>query len=115
MKFQSLTPGMVKVTDSLSHVFPILSYLVIVFLITQGLLEETASDWGKLALLVSFLALGLAMGVSGIMKDMMSYVFIRANDYFEEGEFIYFGGKLLQVKDITWLHTFAYNPKLKCD
>jgi small-conductance mechanosensitive channel len=115
LQFQNLTKGMTKVTDSLSHVFPVLSYLVIVFLIVQGLLEETASDWGKLALLASFLALGLAMGVSGVVKDMMSYAFIRANEYFEEGEFIYFGGNLLQVKEITWLHTFAYNPKTRSD
>jgi small-conductance mechanosensitive channel len=115
LKFQNLSPGMVKVTNDLSSVFPPISYLVVVFLIIQGLLEETASDWGKLALLASFLALGLAMGVSGVVKDMMSYVFIRANDYFTEGEFIYFGGKLIQVKEITWLHTFAYLPKTRSD
>lgn len=115
LQFKNLTWAMTKVTDDLSGIFPVLSYLVIVFLIIQGLLEETASDWGKLALLASFLALGLAMGVSGIMKDMMSYVFIRANDYFEEQEYIYFGGNLLHVREITWLHTFAYNPKTKSD
>lgn len=115
LKFQSLTPAMQKVTDDLSNVFPPISYLVVVFLIVEGLLEETASDWGKLAVLASFLALGLAMGVSGIVKDIMSYVFIRANDYFTEGEFIYFGGKLIQIKEITWLHTFAYLPKTRSD
>jgi len=115
LKFKSMRPVMVKVTDDLSGIFPPISYLVIVFLIIQGLLEESSSNWGQLAVMVSFLALGLAIGVTGIMKDMISYLFIRNNDYFQEGEFIYYGGEIHQVKEITWLHTLTYRPKTRSD
>jgi small-conductance mechanosensitive channel len=99
----------------LTYVFAPISIGVLVFLIIQGLVDSSGGDWGSIAMLASFLALGIAFAASGIIKDMMSYCFIRANEYFEEDEFIMNGGDILKVKDIFWCYTLAYNPKTRSD
>jgi len=99
----------------LTYVFTPISIGVLVFLIIQGLVDSSGGDWGSIAMLASFLALGIAFAASGILKDMFSYCFIRANDYFEEDEFIMNGGDMLKIKDIFWCYTLAYNPKTRSD
>lgn len=112
LKFKKLSKAANHVTDDLAHVFRPLSLLVVVFLIVNAILEETKADWGNLAVLVAMLTLGVAFAMAGIVQDMMSYVFIRVNDYFEEGDFVYHDG-LNQVKSIHWCHTVLYNLKTK--
>lgn len=51
--------------------------------------------------------------MAGVVKDMMSYIIIRANDYFEEKDFIYHGGELVQVQSIHWCHTVCFRLKTK--
>lgn len=115
MQFQKSTPSIEILKVDLTYVFRPLSMFVIVFLIVQGLLDSSSSDWGQLALFASMLTLGVAFAVSGIVADMCSYCFIRANNYFEEGEFIMNDGDLLQVKHIFWCFTYAYRPKTRSD
>merc|ERR1719160_2404332 len=114
-KFNKSTPSMEILQTDFTYVFRPISIFVIIFLIVQGLLDSSASDWGSLTLLASFLALGVAFAVSGLVADMCSYCFIRANDYFQEGEFIMNDGELLQIKHIFWCYTFAYRPSTRSD
>jgi len=99
----------------LTYVFKPISLVILVFLIVQGLVDSSGGDWGSIAMLASFLALGVAYASASIITDIMSYCFIRTNDYFQEDEFIMNGGNLLQIKDIFWCYTLAYNPKTRSD
>merc|ERR1719265_2687143 len=75
LKFQKSTPSMEILQTDLTYVFRPVSIFVIIFLIVQGLLDSSASDWGSLTLLASFLTLGVAFAVSGLIADMCSYCF----------------------------------------
>merc|ERR1719316_384144 len=113
LKFNKATPSMEILQADFTYVFRPISIFVIIFLIVQGLLDSSASDWGSLTLMASFLTLGIAFAVSGLVADMCSYCFIRANDYFQEGEFIMNDGELLQIKHIFWCYTNAYRPSTR--
>jgi small-conductance mechanosensitive channel len=115
VRFQKSTPSMEILQSDLTYVFKPISIVVIIFLVVQGLLDSSGSDWGKLTLLVGALTLGISIAVGGLVSDVMSYCFIRANDYFQEGEFIMNDGELLQVKHIYWCYTFAYRPSTRSD
>lgn len=115
LKFNKATPSMEILQADFTYVFRPISIFVIIFLIVQGLLDSSASDWGSLTLMASFLTLGIAFAVSGLVADMCSYCFIRANDYFMEGEFIMNDGELLQIKHIHWCYTYAYRPSTRSD
>merc|ERR1719191_1122479 len=77
LKCSTLTRAQQHVSDDLSHIFKPISLFIIVFLIVDGLLSETSSDWGNLVVFASMCSLGLAFGMSGVIKDMISYIFIR--------------------------------------
>jgi len=98
----------------LTYIFKPISIVAIVFLIVQGLVDSSGSNWGEIAMFASFVALGVGFAVAGPLTDMMSYCFIRANDYFHEGEFIESGG-LLQIKQVFWCYTYAYSPATRSD
>jgi small-conductance mechanosensitive channel len=102
-------PDQIKhLISDLSYVFRPLSTLIVVFLVVEGVLEESKSDWGNLVLLGSFIALGLAFGLSGLVKDIMCYFLIRTKNIFAEQDFIYYNGEIYQVTQIGWLFTSAY-------
>jgi len=113
LKFKKMNKSAQHMCDDLSLVFRPFSILIVVFLVVNAVLEETGSEWGNLALLLSMVLLGLAFAMSGVIKDMMSYVFIRTNDYFGEGDFVHYGGGVVQVKNVYWCHTVVFNPKTK--
>jgi hypothetical protein len=114
LKFQKLTKAQELVCNDLSSIFRPISYVVIVFLVVHGLLEETSSDWGNLTVMASMLGLAVAFAMSGVVNDV-SYLLIRVNEYFQEGDFIYFDGELFQIKHVYWCYTFAYRPKTRSD
>lgn len=95
-------------TNDMSYIFRPLSTFIVVFLVVEGVLEESKSDWGNLVLLGSFVALGLAFGLSGMVKDIMCYFLIRLKNIFDEEDFIYYNGEIYQVKNIGWLFIQAY-------
>lgn len=115
MKMQKLTKSQELVCNDLATVFRPISYLVIIFLIVHGLLEETSSDWGNLTVFASMMALAVAFAMSGIFNDMMGYIVIRANEWFGEGDYIHFDGELHQVKHVYWCYTYAYKPSTRSD
>jgi small-conductance mechanosensitive channel len=94
--------------NDMSYVFRPLSSFIVVFLVVEGVLEESKSDWGNLVLLGSFVALGLAFGLSGMVKDIMCYFLIRMKNIFDEEDFIYHNGEIYQVRSIGWLFIQAY-------
>jgi len=103
-----VTKQMHHVADDLGGIFKPFSHLIVVFLVMQGVLEESASDWANLVMIGSAIALGIAFAMSGTVKDIVCYIFIRLDDYFAEDEFIYFQGELYLVKHIYWRYTEAY-------
>lgn len=107
------TPAMEILQTDATYVFRPLSIVIILFLIVQGLLDSSSSDWGALTFFTAMLTLGIVLAVSGVVKDVMSYCLIRNNNWFEEGEFIMSGGDLLQIKHIFWCYTLAYKPKTR--
>jgi len=111
VKCHKLSKQMQHVTDDLGGLFRPFSQLIVVFLILQGVLEETAADWGNLVMLASVIGLGVAFAMSGVIKDIVCYIFIRLNDYFSEGEYIIIKGDLYRVQQIHWCYIQAYcNP-----
>lgn len=108
------TKSMELLQADLTYIFKPITLVAIVFLIVQGLVDSSGSDWGQIAMFASFVALGVGFAVAGPLTDMMSYCFIRANDYFHEGEFIDNGG-LLQIKQVFWCFTYAYSPATRSD
>lgn len=96
------------VADDVAGVFVPLTRVIAVFLIVQGVLDESGADWNNLVLFGSFIALGLAFALGGLVKDIISYFFIRMKNIFKEGDFIYYHGQLFQVRSVTWMFTEAY-------
>jgi small-conductance mechanosensitive channel len=113
LKCHKISKQMQHVCDDLGALFKPLSLLIVVFLILQGVLEETSADWGNLVMLASCITLGIAFAMSGVVKDIVGYIFIRMNDYFSEGEFIYFKGDLYRVRRIFWCYTETYCTKTR--
>lgn len=109
LKIHKVTPQTHHVADDLGHLFRPFSRLIVVFLIMNGVLEESAADWGNLVMLGSCIALGVAFAMSGVVKDIVCYMFIRLDDYFCENEFIYHKGGLYRVDHIFWRYTEAYS------
>lgn len=108
LKFAGMNEQIKHLVNDLSYVFRPLSTFIVIFLVVEGVLEESKSDWGNLVLLGSFVALGLAFGLSGMVKDIMCYFLIRMKNIFEEGDFIYYNGEIYQVRAIGWLFIQAY-------
>lgn len=54
------------------------------------------------------------MAMTGIIGDFIAYIFIRANGWFEEGDFIIHNGATVHVVDIEWRFTKAYSFANKC-
>merc|ERR1719217_1261052 len=113
MKCQKITPQMHHVADDLGGLFKPFSRLIVLFLIMNGVLEESSADWGNLVMLGSCVALGIAFAMSGVVKDIVCYMFIRLDDYFCEGEYIYYQDGLFRVDHIFWRYTEAYNMKTR--
>eukprot|EP00746_Dinoflagellata_sp_MGD_P013550 gnl/MRDRNA2_/MRDRNA2_129315_c0_seq1.p1 gnl/MRDRNA2_/MRDRNA2_129315_c0~~gnl/MRDRNA2_/MRDRNA2_129315_c0_seq1.p1 ORF type:complete len:484 (-),score=79.35 gnl/MRDRNA2_/MRDRNA2_129315_c0_seq1:234-1685(-) len=108
MYFQKMSPQMRHVADDLGHLFKPFSRIVIVFLILNGVLEESASDWGEMVMIGSCILLGIAFAMAGVVKDIICYMFIRLDDYFTEEDFIYHHGVLHRVNHIHWRYTETY-------
>merc|ERR1719265_374888 len=105
LRFQKVNEQIQKVADDVASIFRPLSQLIAVFLIVQGVLDASDADWGNLVLFGSFIALGLAFALSGLVKDIISYFFIRLKDIYKEGDFIYHQKELYQVRNLTWMFT----------
>lgn len=99
--------AVMHIANDVSVVFRPLSRFVLVFLITMGVLEEVSVDWGGIVIVASFVALGIAFAMSSLVKDLFSYFFIRLDDHFEEGEFVYSKGELTQIEKITWRYVIG--------
>lgn len=108
LKVAGMNDQVKHLVNDLSYVFRPLSTFIVVFLVVEGVLEESKSDWGNLVLLGSFVALGLAFGLSGMVKDIMCYFLIRMKNIFDEEDFVYYKGEIYQVKAIGWLFIQAY-------
>merc|ERR1719162_2222599 len=113
MKCQKTSAQMHHVADDLGGLFVPVSRMIVVFLIMNGVLEESSADWGNLVMLGSCVALGIAFAMSGVVKDIVCYMFIRLDDYFCEGEFIYHQGELYRVEHIYWRYTQAWRVKTR--
>lgn len=106
--FAGMNEQIRHLANDLSYVFRPVANFIVVFLVVEGVLEESKSDWGNLVLLGSFVALGLAFGLSGMVKDIVCYFLIRTKNIFEEEDFIYYNGEIYQVRVIGWFFTQAY-------
>lgn len=103
----------VKVDNDIGALFCPFSRLIAIFLIVQGVLDESGNSLDSLTLLVSFAALGIAFAVGDIVKDIVSYVFIRNKHVFIEDDFVEYEGELYQIQQISWRNTTAYRMKTR--
>merc|ERR1719162_2530911 len=113
MKCQKTSAQMHHVADDLGGLFVPVSRMIVVFLIMNGVLEESSADWGNLVMLGSCVALGIAFALSGVVKDIVCYMFIRLDDYFVEGDFIYYKDGLYRVDHVFWRYTEGYCLKTR--
>jgi small-conductance mechanosensitive channel len=113
MYFQQPEPQVQLIVDDIGDTLQPLARLLVVFLVVHGVLEESSSSWESLLVFASFMALGLAFAMGGLMKDLISYVFIRVDDYFKEGDYIYYENEIYQIKSVTWLFTLAYKTSTR--
>lgn len=102
-----------KVDNDIGGLFCPFSRLIAVFLIIQGVLDESDNDFGSLTLLVSFTALGVAFAIGDIVKDVVSYIFIRNKHVFCEEDFVEYNGEMYQIRKISWRNTTAYRMKTR--
>eukprot|EP00746_Dinoflagellata_sp_MGD_P008981 gnl/MRDRNA2_/MRDRNA2_118079_c0_seq1.p1 gnl/MRDRNA2_/MRDRNA2_118079_c0~~gnl/MRDRNA2_/MRDRNA2_118079_c0_seq1.p1 ORF type:complete len:517 (-),score=101.17 gnl/MRDRNA2_/MRDRNA2_118079_c0_seq1:59-1609(-) len=104
---------MVKMEDDMGALFCPFSRVIAVFLIVQGVLDESGNSLDSLTLLASFAALGIAFAVGDVVKDVVSYVFIRQKHVFVEDDFVEYQKELYQIKKIHWRNTTAYRMKTR--
>merc|ERR1719359_158955 len=83
--------------DDMFEVLRPLSRGVVVFLLVYGTLQDVNSQWATIAGLGALFGFGIAMATTSIVADFFAYMFIRMNDWFTEGDLIYYNGGLLQV------------------
>lgn len=102
-----------KMENDIGALFCPFSRLIAVFLIIQGVLDESGNSLDSLTLLASFAALGIAFAVGDVVKDIVSYVFIRQKHVFIEDDFVEYDNELYQIKKISWRNTNAYRMKTR--
>jgi small-conductance mechanosensitive channel len=104
---------MIKVDNDIGGLFCPFSRIIAVFLIVQGVLDESGNSLDSLTLLASFAALGIAFAIGDVVKDIVSYMFIRNKHVFVEDDFVEYGGELYQIKQVSWRNTTAYRMKTR--
>lgn len=102
------------VADDFAALLLPLTRLMLTFLITYGVLENVDTSYSGIVTLAAFAMIGISMALTGIVSDFIAYIFIRANGWFQEGDFIYHNGGLIKVVDIEWRHTKAFSFAHKC-
>jgi len=68
-------------------------------------------DWARLLAAFAFLILALALALAGVIGDIISHIFHRFDQHFLEGDFILFGGNLVQIKEMKWRTTVGLSVK----
>lgn len=99
-------PLMLLATDVAGLIRPFL-HLIVVVIMLDVVSTEASVDWGKLALLLGFLMLGIALSLSGVIGDILAHVFLRMDGHFREGDFIIYDGGLVQIVDMKWRHVIG--------
>lgn len=102
-----------KIDNDIGSLFCPLSRVIAVFLIVQGVLDESGSDFGSLTLFASMAALGIVFAIGDVIKDIVSYVFIRQKHVFIEDDFVDYQGELYQIVKVSWRNTTAYRMKTR--
>jgi len=102
-----------KIDNDIGSIFCPLSRIIAVFLIVQGVLDESGSDFGSLTLFASMAALGIVFAIGDVIKDIVSYVFIRQKHVFIEDDFVDYQGELYQIVQVSWRNTTAYRMKTR--
>lgn len=103
----------IKIDNDVGALFCPFSRAIAIFLIVQGVIDESHSDMGSLTLFVSMAALGIAFAIGDVVKDIMSYVMIRTKHVFIEDDFIHYQSELYQIKKISWRNTTVYRMKTR--
>lgn len=104
---------MVKLDNDIGSLFCPTSRAIGVFLIVQGVMDETGGNFDSLTLFASFAALGIAFAIGDVVKDVVSYLFIRHKHLFIEEDFVEYQGEIYQVRKVSWRNTEAYRMKTR--
>lgn len=99
-------PIMLLATDTCQLFRPLLR-LILVALVLDVVSKEANVDWGQLAVLMGYMMLGVALSISGVIGDILGHIFIRMDDHFKEGDFVLYGGSLVQIEELHWRHTIG--------
>lgn len=103
------------IADDFAKVHLPLTRLILGFLVTVGVMENVDTDYTGIVTVTAFLVLGLSMAMTGVISDFIAYVFIRADGWFVEGDFIFYNGSIVEVLDIEPRHTKCYCFAHKCN
>lgn len=97
-------PIMEILTD-VAKLFRMILRIVQVVIILTVITTEAKVDWSQLAMFMSFMMLGVALSLSGVIGDIMAHIFMRLDKHFKEGDYIEFEGDLVQITEFGWRHT----------
>merc|ERR1719482_1956676 len=78
-----------------------------VCVILQVITHEAKVDWSQLAMLMTFMMLGIALSLTGVIADIMAHIFIRLDNHFTEGDYIVWEEDLVQIGRLEWRHTIG--------
>merc|ERR1719163_2518980 len=95
----------VEILTDVAKLFRMILRVVQVVIILTVITTEAKVDWSQLAMFMSFMMLGVALSLSGVIGDIMAHIFMRLDKHFKEGDYIVFENDLVQLTDFGWRHT----------
>jgi small-conductance mechanosensitive channel len=99
-------PVMQLSTDVAKLYRPVLRVMMVCVLL-QVITSEAKVDWSQLAMLMTFLMLGIALSLTGVIADIMAHIFIRLDNHFTEGDYIVWEDDLVQIERLEWRHAIG--------
>lgn len=86
---------------------------LIMLVTVEDIISQVAGvDWSRLALVLAFLLIAVALALAGVVGDLLAHLFIRFDQHFSEGDFILFDGDMVQIQGVHWRHTVGLSvPK----